>query len=1064
MSGQQIGTAVGFVAGFFLPGGPQVWAAIGGFIGGVVDPTKIYGPKLTDGMAVTAADGIPNPWGFGTFSVGCNVINSFPLKQRKKKDDGKGSGTVQITYRYTRSYAVGICRAKRNIDGTYEAITGILRATHNGKIVYNTGPDATAEQLAQNSKFLQNFKFYLGGEDQEPDPTLESYLGAGNASAYRGQVYMVGIDVDQTQSGGAMGTWEFVVVMDGTIEPYVDEELAPGRFGEFQDSEWPLVDDPSLFTLTGQMFNQFFNGSTIKEITDQASEYYGRAFETYIGYSAYPADGIDGIDGGNDYSGISEQPTVVDNNSVTLIYSDRIPENYLLGNAGDFCPIIPDPTTGESESYSDQSGRIVFKKATASSHPGYFVLNNCGDYQLVGMFPLYIRVTRKRIGPASNPPAGGIPIPDAPGFYSLPTGEVVPVVEYEEVSGLYRELSTPSPPASIDGRLQHTYFEMGPVLPSTDPNFGNEAYWTALYDAAVLAGDLPAGWDYSTEYPQTVSPVWRSSVTNTELITRVPTTYGVIVAECCRRSDLAEDEFDVSQLTTLVQGFKVATASTGEAIIRELMRADQFDSVDKDGKLFFIKRGGDPTFHIPYAELCEANGEALEEIESQEPELLAKVHVKAMDPAAGFVETTQSAERKSTLIDAIGEQTLNLPVVLDKDAQMQTAQKVIKIGWIERRQFKTAIPYTRPDLTVTDCGTVENRKGEILTLRLMDMTEEQGRREINEAALYRQSAYVSDAVGIPHSPPTDTSPGLIGPTFAVVMNIPPLKDGDDRLGVYVAARGYLAAWGGALIRFSIDGGAFQDGPEVTTASVIGYTESVLRPELADMPSQQFLDVFLAEAPASVTYGTLLRRNNRAAIVRPNGTAEVIQYQTVVTLSPTHYRLRGLIRGRLDTSTALHAEGSPFVLLDSSVIFVPLDQWIIGKTIQFQPISYGTSADDSAIYDFTFTTAESQTEWHVPIFEAYRQADDTIVVRWQERGRLGTSRTPYPSQFFNGWQVTYSDGTDSFVYEFDKASASEDEYTAAEQTADFGSVPPSLTISIAALNTITGAGPATEITL
>lgn len=49
MSGQQIGTAVGFVAGFFLPGGPQVWAAVGGMIGGAIDPTKIEGPHIGDG-------------------------------------------------------------------------------------------------------------------------------------------------------------------------------------------------------------------------------------------------------------------------------------------------------------------------------------------------------------------------------------------------------------------------------------------------------------------------------------------------------------------------------------------------------------------------------------------------------------------------------------------------------------------------------------------------------------------------------------------------------------------------------------------------------------------------------------------------------------------------------------------------------------------------------------------------------------------------------------------------------------------------------------------------------
>src|SRR5690606_20211848 len=101
------------------------------------------------------------------------------------------------------SYAIGICRANRNYDGTYADIAGIVRATRNGKVVYDTTPDADAEQQSLNAKFLNTYKFYLGGEGQNPDPTIESYLGVGNASAYRGQVYMVATDEDETDSSGA---------------------------------------------------------------------------------------------------------------------------------------------------------------------------------------------------------------------------------------------------------------------------------------------------------------------------------------------------------------------------------------------------------------------------------------------------------------------------------------------------------------------------------------------------------------------------------------------------------------------------------------------------------------------------------------------------------------------------------------------------------------------------------------------------------------------------------------------------------------------------------------------
>lgn len=40
MSGQQLGSAVGLVAGFFLPGGPAVWSSIGPAVGSICYPLE----------------------------------------------------------------------------------------------------------------------------------------------------------------------------------------------------------------------------------------------------------------------------------------------------------------------------------------------------------------------------------------------------------------------------------------------------------------------------------------------------------------------------------------------------------------------------------------------------------------------------------------------------------------------------------------------------------------------------------------------------------------------------------------------------------------------------------------------------------------------------------------------------------------------------------------------------------------------------------------------------------------------------------------------------------------
>src|SRR5690606_8191683 len=70
-------------------------------------------------------------------------------------------------------------------------------------------------------------------------------------------------------------------------------------------------------------------------------------------------------------------------------------------------------------------------------------------------------------------------------------------------------------------------------------------------------------------------------------------TLGQIVSECCRRCGLESGDFDVSQLTDTLHGFRVASESSGEQIIGSLMPAFFFDAMEVDDVLTFVKRGGD---------------------------------------------------------------------------------------------------------------------------------------------------------------------------------------------------------------------------------------------------------------------------------------------------------------------------------------------------------------------------------------------------------------------------------------------------------------------------------------
>lgn len=205
MSGQSVGGIIGGAIGFAAGGavGAQIGFALGSAVGGYVDPVKVKGPRLTDATAQTSTVGGVIPFGYGTFVTAGNVIWRGDLKEHKKTQrQGKGGGAKTTTYTYTRSYAVGVCQG---------AIYGFRWIKRNGKKVYTTDPNATAEERAYSAKWLQKCTLYIGTETQMPDSTIVAREGVGNVSAFRGLAYIVVEDDDLTDLSGAIQQYEFCI-------------------------------------------------------------------------------------------------------------------------------------------------------------------------------------------------------------------------------------------------------------------------------------------------------------------------------------------------------------------------------------------------------------------------------------------------------------------------------------------------------------------------------------------------------------------------------------------------------------------------------------------------------------------------------------------------------------------------------------------------------------------------------------------------------------------------------------------------------------------------------------
>lgn len=231
MSGRQVGTVIGGLVGAYFGGatGAQFGMAIGGAIGGAVAPDHIYGPKIGDGQQQSATDGAPIAWVQGTALVAGTLVQVSERRQIKHEDDGKGSGTVNVTYTAEQDFAILVCESCELRDSTVEAILMVIQ---DGKIVYDVRdgnhyidheifPGSTFGAIGMrivglSQSWKSNVDFMFGAEDQMPHPTLEAITGVGNTLAYRGSVLAVFKNFDVTSAGDRIPSFQFLVATKAT--------------------------------------------------------------------------------------------------------------------------------------------------------------------------------------------------------------------------------------------------------------------------------------------------------------------------------------------------------------------------------------------------------------------------------------------------------------------------------------------------------------------------------------------------------------------------------------------------------------------------------------------------------------------------------------------------------------------------------------------------------------------------------------------------------------------------------------------------------------------------------
>lgn len=1070
MSGSTIGGIGGAVIGFAVTGGNPAGARwgwmIGSVVGGIIDPQVIQGSKWNNQTMQGSQDGLARAVVFGIGPVVGNLLDSEPKPRlgKRKERQGKGGPVVEHDTALL-TYAIEICDSSA-LRGT--AVGGVIAVWEDEKLVYDLRPGAQLS-AADSAKWARNKKFYYGAEDQAPPPELEAIHGVGNVPGYRGTCLMTATDEDlmvdaKGNPRGRVPNYRFLVSACGVGTP--PASVVPwlaittgGTGGVLKPSPDGLDWTAALEPVPLSNGDPWAPNTTTTELIFAGNRVLGGTSSVTTGTHKVV------VRNGTTWTGATTEVIAADGGQV---FRTSTHYGLISGGAGNVQFSIDGATfVGAGYSYEAGcrfgSGALMTKGLTGAWNRIYVGTANAdGTGHVRVEYITDHRASRTTI--ASDDSATAVMAvlddqPDALGptdlavhvytgawqYMSRPFPTVAgqasaaPKVNVHYSAGLGRwfitwgnRIAHGLTPATIaldarvfpaeilgigdDGTKVIICGRSG-MLESWSPESGWQALapgpgvssTTIILDVVALGSvsnptglHAPDSPGYYVDPDGTVSgPALASALDCSVTLQYVVRTIHELGAP-----QLNDADFDLAPLAgDIVRGYVIQDANlTAADACEPLRKVWTFDLPSYDLKIRARKRGGALDWTLNPDDLVMGEESFDSSQRGQPVEYPKKLHVGYLDPSLDYKPTTQISERYSATVHVVGEEAFDSLLVLSADEAKQTAHKLHKMLWTEledSRSVTAPIEYLKA--VPADLLSYNGRRYRIDSMRV------EGMRVVLESCAYdRASAYSSNATGTPGTAPPAPTGSVRGPTVSALMNLPVLRDADDRAGIYWAASGLLEAWAGAQLQ--LQRGEWENGPAVSLSATMGELTAPLPvASRYGLDNANTLSVKLTPTSGpldSTTMDGLIAEANAAAILYGNGTAEIVQFQTATETAPREYQLTGLLRGRLDTVIAAHATGARFVLLDDAVRFVALRPDDIGKTLTFRAASLGTDPAANPTQTLAMTTLQSLVEWQPYAFEVTPAADGGYCASWIGRARLGSSRLPTHSQWFDGYRVTF----------------------------------------------------------
>lgn len=1055
-----VGAAVGFAIGG--PTGAMYGWSLGSIAGNIIDPQVIRGPSIGDIAQQTSQEGVPIPIVFGTSPpITGNVMATSEPRIVKSKSSGKGGPKVESESVY-RTYAIGFCEGP---------IGGFIRVWRNNTKVYDvddpefTQPQPSLPQLgliwtfpSRNEQFLEKARFFLGEYDQEPSSDLEAVFGVGTTPAHRGIAHMVMADEDLTREGGMVPLWQ-VQIASAEYETLIVYT---------ENATWNKPQNLSSVTVTaiggggggGSGRRGYIDatngggggGGGGKSGTTVLAENLGDTEAVAVGgggaggpasspLTQFVQNGTRGTNGGDSSFG-------------THVTAEG-GEGGLGGNQGSTQPTGSPPASGRGGDgniadggdggYSTGGGGTSFPGEDSAAGPG----GGSGGGRTI-QFQNNIPATAGGVGSdGTQNNAGGVA-----GAIQQNGGNGVDNDSASDVegggggggggSGVYNSFP------DIGG-----YGGVGNGAPGGRYGAGGGGGGAGQSQSSTGA---PVG--FSLQQSGAGGSGYQGVVVVYQTFSIDPPdrTLKFIVEDIAKRANIGGELIDTTLLPDVeIDGLVITNQYPAAQALLSLGQIYNFDVTKYDGKIRFIPRGANSVATITEDDMVADDQDIEEAKRADAINIPRTLHLNYYDIDSGGLSTHKQSSERAGDRRSVGEMSIQSAVVMDADLAAQSVVVAHKIMVEDQKgEVRFALGDNWLKLVPTDPVIVQY-EGKSVRCRVHQVDIMDGQQQYIMLR-DRQSAYTADVEGIPPpvlpTPPSQAS----GPTAIAVLDIPLLQDADDNAGLalYVAICGVTDAWSGATVELSYDGGAnYIRSSDGTAASIMGVLTSSLPDHPQDYPDEtNEFSVLLYPANAELEESDLagmMNGANLAAIGNHEDGWELVNFANAQQDSNGEWLISHLLRGRKHTATRSHPEDTLFVLLDRALLGLePASIADIGRTMTFRATTFGQPVDTGTVVELDFAGA-TQIEYPPAYVYAVRDGSD-IDVTWQAVHRIGSGVATAHGIRFTGYRVTFDDGADQIVVETGLTAI----------TQDVSSLSGAVTVRVQQLNSLTGAGPATEV--